>query len=158
MIYIIEGPDGAGKTTLAEKLHKSNPGSLILHFGTPANEEEAKNYWKVYLNTLECHEGETLILDRSWYSDMVYGPVMRHRNEMTSEHKHILELAVLALGGGVVIYCTGAQRTLWSRCTARGESYIANSDQHKEICNKYNEVMHSVDRLPVIYYNTTMKW
>ena len=136
MIYIIEGPDGAGKTTLVEKLQKVHAGAKVMHFGTPATPEEAKNYWRTYLRALKENTSDVVIFDRSWYSDMVYGPVMRGKEEMTIEHKEILELAVKALGGGIVIYCTGNQKTLWSRCTRRGESYLRNADEHKAICNQ----------------------
>lgn len=158
MIYIIEGPDGAGKTTLAEQIKEANPGSKILHFGAPATLEEAENYWMVYLAVLKAHAGETVILDRSWYSDMVYGPIMRAREDMSIEHKEILEMTVRALGGGIVIYCTGVQKQLWSRCIARGENYIPNIDVHKSICSAYDDVMKGVKWLPVVRYNTTAKW
>lgn len=158
MIYIIDGPDGAGKSTLAKRIHEASPGSEILHFGAPQTEEEANNYWQVYMNALNKAADHTIIFDRSWYSDMVYGPVMRGKEEMTDMHRQCLEHAVRSLGGGLVIYCTGVQRKLWSRCLQRGETYIKNGDQHKAICQKYDEVMHSITRLPIIVYNTTAEW
>lgn len=159
MIYIIDGPDGAGKTTLAQQIKAASPGSEIMHFGTPATPEEAANYWQVYLAAIEkAADGHTIIFDRSWYSDLVYGPVMRGKQEMTEQHKDCLEHAVRSSGGGLVIYCTGVQRKLWSRCLQRGETYIKNGDQHKAICQKYDEVMRNIKRLPLVVYNTTAAW
>ena len=158
MIYIIDGPDGAGKSTLAQTIHAASPGSKVLHFGAPATSEEAANYWLTYLQVIEENEGQTLILDRSWYSDLVYGPVMRGCQEMTMDHVDCLEHAVRSCGGGLVIYCTGVQRKLWSRCLQRGETYIKNGDQHKVICQKYDEVMHQIKRLPLVVNNTTATW
>ena len=34
MIYIIEGPDGAGKTTLVEQIRKSNYNAVVKQFNT----------------------------------------------------------------------------------------------------------------------------
>lgn len=159
MIYIVEGPDGAGKSTLAQQIKAASPGSEILHFGAPKNSVEADNYWKDYMYGIEkAADGRTIIFDRSWYSDRVYGPVMRNREEMTLSHLTALEHAVRSCGGGLVIYCTGVQRKLWSRCLQRGETYIKNADQHKAICQKYDEVMHQIKRLPLVVYNTTATW
>lgn len=158
MIYIIDGPDGAGKSTLAQKIREASPGSKILHFGAPTTQLEAENYWQVYLKAIEEAGDQTVIFDRSWYSDLVYGPVIRGQQEMTEQHKDCLEHAVRSCGGGLVIYCTGVQRKLWSRCLQRGETFIKNGDQHKAICRKYDEVMHNIERLPVVVYNTTAEW
>lgn len=158
MYYIIDGPDGAGKSTLARQIQEANPGSIILHFGTPATEEEANNYWLTYFNALKDYADKVVIFDRSWYSDMVYGPVMRNRCEMSPEHAEMLEMTVRSLGGGIVIYCTGVQSKLWSRCVRRGETYIPDSAVHKRICEAYDSVMRDITWLPVIRYNTTTTW
>lgn len=163
MIYLVDGPDGAGKTTLARKIKEASPGAEIVHFGAPATAEEADNYWKVYLNAIEQASvntaySKTIIFDRSWYSDLVYGPVMRGKTELTDEHRTCLEHAVRSCGGGLVIYCTGVQRKLWSRCLQRGETYITNAEQHKAICEKYDEVMKTIKLLPLVVYNTTVPW
>lgn len=159
MIYIIDGPDGAGKSTLAENILAASQCAVLKHFGTPKTPEEADNYWQIYLEAVEsAADGHTVIFDRSWYSDLVYGPIMRGKQEMTEAHKNCLEHAVRSVGGGLVIYCTGVQRKLWSRCCMRGETYIKNADQHKAICQKYDEVMHNITRLPLVIYNTTTEW
>ena len=44
MIYIIEGPDGAAKSTLVEQIKKSHMNAKVLHFGAPQTPEEADNY------------------------------------------------------------------------------------------------------------------
>ena len=160
MIYIIEGPDGAGKTTLVEQIKKSHMNAKVLHFGAPQTPEEADNYYKVYAGAINAmRDDEVLIFDRSWYSDMVYGPVMRNRHEMTQEHAVMLSAMVVARGGGIIIYCTAPIKVLWSRCQRRGETYLQNQAQLQAISIGYRKVMaENVRFLPVVRYDTAARW
>lgn len=160
MIYIIEGPDGAGKTTLVEQIKKSHMNAKVLHFGAPQTPEEADNYYKVYVEAINAkRDDEVLIFDRSWYSDMVYGPVMRNRHEMTQEHADMLSAMVVARGGGIIIYCTAPIKVLWSRCQRRGETYLQNQAQLQAISIGYSKVMaENVRFLPVVRYDTAARW
>ena len=160
MIYIIEGPDGAGKTTLVEQIRKSHMNAKVLHFGAPQTPEEADNYYKVYAEAINAkHDDEVLIFDRSWYSDMVYGPVMRNRQEMTQEHADMLSAMVVACGGGIIIYCTAPIKVLWARCQRRGETYLQNQAQLQAIATGYSKVMaENVRFLPVVRYDTAARW
>ena len=160
MIYIIEGPDGAGKTTLVEQIKKSHMNAKVLHFGAPQTPEEADNYYKVYAEAISAkRDDEVLIFDRSWYSDMVYGPVMRNRQEMTQEHADMLSAMVVACGGGIIIYCTAPIKVLWARCQRRGETYLQNQAQLQAIATGYSKVMaENVRFLPVVRYDTAARW
>lgn len=160
MIYIIEGPDGAGKTTLVEQIKKSHMNAKVLHFGAPQTPEEADNYYKVYAEAINAkRDDEVLIFDRSWYSDMVYGPVMRNRQEMTQEHADMLSAMVVACGGGIIIYCTAPIKVLWARCQRRGETYLQNQAQLQAISVGYSKVMaENVRFLPVVRYDTAARW
>lgn len=157
--YIIEGPDGAGKTTLMEKIKAAHKGAVVCHFGKPETDEDAYNYWQVYMQAIKKNaDAEVVIFDRCWYSDMVYGPVMRGRHEMTVDNMENLELAIKACGGGTIIYCTGKVEELWARCKSRGEEYITTIETLNNLCCAYDEVMKLPKYLPVIYYNTTARW
>lgn len=160
MIYIIEGPDGAGKTTLVEQIKKSHMNAKVLHFGAPQTPEEADNYYKIYAEAINAKcDDEVLIFDRSWYSDMVYGPVMRNRQEMTQEHADMLSAMVVARGGGIIIYCTAPIKVLWARCQRRGETYLQNQAQLQAIAIGYSKVMaENVRFLPVVRYDTAARW
>ncbi len=158
MIIIVDGPDGSGKSTLIEKLLMSHPGSHKVHFGTPADDAAAYAYWEVYAQAIkEAGTASVVIFDRSWLSDMVYGPVMRGRQEMTALHAEMLEGMVVSHGGGLVIYCTAPTRTLWMRCNSRGETYIKSIEQLDEIASLYIPVMKNCS-LPVIRYDTAARW
>lgn len=159
MLIIVEGPDGAGKSTLIDKLLKSNPGSLYRHFSNPKTDDEAFGYWKIYVNAIkETDPTKVTIFDRSWYSDRVYAPIFRGREEMDSLHVEMLENTAVMHGGAVVIYCTAPVSVLWQRCKKRGEDFVKTSDQLAAIHAGYCKVMRDECKLPCIRYDTNVRW
>lgn len=157
--YLIDGPDGAGKTTLVEKLLKQFPGALVVHCGKPANDEEAFNYWKKHASIIKDSADERVVIfDRCWYSDRVYAPIMRGREEMTPQQREYLELLVKEHGGGVVLYLTGNVRDLWRRCKRRGEDYITSESLLRRLHDRYELEMKLVTVLPVVRIDTTVRW
>lgn len=135
MIYIIEGPDGAGKTTYAEFL-SSVTGFPVRHFSNPKSEQEKAKMFDMYVEALE--KNDNVIFDRSWISDMVYGPVLRGGATITPDQANMLG-NMLAGKGGKVIYCTSDLRTLLERAYSRGEELI-KPHQFVDIVNGYQMV------------------
>ena len=148
MIIILEGPDGSGKTTLAQQLARQT-GYPILHRTQPKTEEEKKLMLGEYLQTI--NSCKNMIFDRCWYSEMAYGPVMRDDSVISYPEMYALE-RMLAKGGAVIIHCTGPEPTLWKRCTRRGEEYITSRDNFKAIYDNYNEIMSVPHYVPVLKY------
>lgn len=80
-IVILEGPDAAGKTTLADFLDTrfsvvTNKPVLRLHFGKPEIKDwGAHNYGVACM--LEYLSQETIIIDRFHWSELAYGRVIR---------------------------------------------------------------------------------
>lgn len=148
MIFIIEGPDGSGKSTLAEKLSKQT-GYTVIHRSNPKSEEEKQAMLDMYVK--EIKTGKNLILDRCWYSEMVYGPVMRDEHIIDTYKMYYLE-KLLAKRGALVIYCTDTPETLWQRCTSRGEDYVTDYKTFVEICEGYEKLMSIPHIIPVVRY------
>lgn len=148
MIIIIEGPDGSGKTTLAEKLSKQT-GYPVVHRSQPKTEEEKKQMMDQYVTTIEA--GKNMIFDRCWYSEMVYGPVMRDASVITYPEMYLLEHK-LAKHGALIIYCTDKPKTLWRRATKRGEDYITHYDTFECICTGFDALMSVPHLVPVVKY------
>lgn len=153
MIIIIEGCDGAGKTTLIESLTTQYPFAKTFHFGAPvAGEDQFLRYAKPIL---EADPLDVIIYDRSWYSEFVYGPVMRGKYEFLPEHSQILEKLVMQHGGGFVVYATASVDTLWERCTQRGETYITDKETLRKIDEQYKLIMCTIPKhLNVIRWDT----
>lgn len=148
MIIIIEGPDGAGKTTLAEQISRQTKYPII-HRTKPKNEEEKKLMMGEYLQTIRS--GKNMIFDRCWYSEMAYGPVMRDSSVISYPQMYELE-EQLSKVGAIIIYATGPKAALWQRCQKRGENYITTRDQFNAIYDNYTEIMKVPHHIPVVRY------
>ena len=159
MIIIVEGPDGAGKTTRINQLLDAHPGSSYKHFSNPKTSQEADDYWKVYTEAVKASDpNKVTIFDRSWYSDRVYGPIIRGHMEMLYQHVEMLEALVYRYGGGYVIYCTAPTHLLWKRCQERGETFVLSKEKLEAIRESYELVMKNDCKLPVMRIDTSAKW
>lgn len=149
MIIILEGPDGAGKSTLAEKISKQT-GYRLLHRSQPKTEDDKRLMMEEYMRVIES--GENCVFDRAWYSEMVYGPIMRNESIISYPDMYRLE-RMLAHRGALIIYCTSTVDKLWRRCTQRGEDYIMDNNTLENICSKYITLMYDIPHLiPVVSY------
>ena len=148
MIIIIDGPDGSGKSTLAAKLSKQT-GYPVVHRSAPKSAEEKAAMMQMYLQAIK--EGKNIIWDRCWYSEMVYGPVMRDEHVITYPQMYELE-RLLAKRGAIIIYCTDKPEVLWRRCALRGEDYVPSYEVFIDICKGYEELMNAPHIVPVVKY------
>ena len=151
MIIIIEGPDGSGKTTLAEKLSKQTNYPIIhtIHKSQPKTDEEKKLMMGEYLQTIRS--GKNMIFDRCWYSEMAYGPVMRGTSAISYPDMYELE-EQLTKCGAIIIYATGHKAALWQRCQKRGEDYITSRDDFNAIYENFDRLMKIPHHIPVVRY------
>ena len=148
MIIIIEGPDGSGKTTLAGVLSRQT-GFPMVHRTQPKSEEEKARMMQEYVATIKA--GKNAIFDRCWYSEMVYGPIMRDKSVISYPEMYELEW-LLTKRGALIIYCTDRPETLWYRCSKRGEDYITDYDTFVSICKEFDKIMSVPHRIPVVRY------
>ena len=148
MIIIIEGPDGSGKTSLAEKISKQTKYPII-HRTQPKSEEEKKRMMGEYLQLIRSNKN--CILDRCWYSEMAYGPVMRDASVLSYPQMYELE-EMLAKTGAIIIYATGPKAALWQRCQRRGEDYVTSRDNFNAICENFDAIMNVPHHVPVVRY------
>ena len=149
MRIILEGPDGSGKSTLAKKL-RSAFGYPIHHFSYPKTKYEKENLAKIYRKFLSEHDD--VIIDRMWYSTLVYGPIMRGKSEVTLAQSMSLEIEYKPL----VIYCTGNPLLLWERCKKRGEDYVSDPNKFLQICERYDALMlEGTHVVPIYVFDTT---
>lgn len=148
MLIIIEGPDGSGKSTLAAKI-SSQTGYDVVHRSQPKTQADKDRMLAEYI--LLISSGRNIILDRSWYSEMVYGQVMRDKSVISTSQMYALE-EQLTKTGALIIYCTDDKDVLWERCQVRGEDYITDRETFDSICDKYDKLFFSPHYVPVVTY------
>lgn len=150
MIFILEGPDGAGKSTLAKKL-KLITGYDIVARDRPKSQEDKDGMMAGYKELIQ--DNKSFILDRSWYSEMVYGKIVRGENYIDKGKMIELEALIIQNGGGVIIHCTNEIDILWDRCQVRGEDYITDRSTLDIIRLGYHKLFDKTPHmLPVFNY------
>jgi adenylate kinase family enzyme len=104
-MVIIEGPDGSGKTTLAQSLSESL-GMRVLHAGGPPKDAVE------LLKRVRAQKGSRGdILDRcGLISEFVYGTVLRGKPFLTKAQ--VLTYLNRDFSGWIIIYCRPSRGTL----------------------------------------------
>lgn len=72
-VYIVEGADGTGKTTFANRM--AELGARIVHNGPPGIEDEFSRYLNQITEAIHFRDvlGQSTVIDRSFLSEAVYG-------------------------------------------------------------------------------------
>lgn len=142
-IYIMEGPDGCGKSVLATDLLREleAPAVLTRHGPYPGDKE----VWRRYLTSmLPALTGlADCVLDRSWLSESIYGAVYRGGADRISVwQRRMLERVALSRGAALT-FC----RTDWETCAenfrlrkAEGGEMLDDVTQLKEVYHAYRDL------------------
>lgn len=151
MIIILEGVDGAGKSTLAKQMSEEY-NMPIHHFSYPKTEEEKANMFQMYADAI--HEYGNGIFDRCWYSEMVYGPMLREKSCISWEQMIELEKLLASNGGGLLVHCTAPFETIWNRFETRGDDYIKQDRATlQQLHARYDRLMIPFEhKIPVVRY------
>jgi len=157
MIIILEGPDGAGKTTLAETLRQKLQGNKLVHIVKhgPYRDLTSEHLCKIYFRgmTPALTHDDIVIMDRSWLSEPIYGNAYRDGlNRIDTPRKRMLERVALSRGA-VVINCLPDFETCLKTFKSRiNDEYLDTPTQLQDVYGDY-ELLDLHTALPVIHYN-----
>lgn len=124
MLILLEGPDGAGKTTLAEKLVNfiNSPqviGSAILHHRGPPSEPTLLEEYLLPLAGYVPGTGDHVVCDRWHLGELVY-PGLLQRSSLADDRLQLQYLQLfLASRGALVIHVDATYDTLLGRLMDR---------------------------------------
>jgi thymidylate kinase len=146
---VIEGCDGTGKTTLADRLATAYEVTVIHADRTPNHIDLTTRYL-----ALLARPGR-IVLDRSFLSEPVYGPLYRGGSRLTPAQVATLARAV-ADRGGVCVHLTAPAAAIADRIAARGDPTIPSLTEIKHILTRYERVFAAISGyVPIIRIDTT---
>lgn len=126
MIILLEGPDGAGKTTLAQELVvdlTSRDRDVRLIRRGPIQADVFTEYLRPLDDLIGKPAGTIWILDRWHVGELIYGPILRGKSELTKFQSAYLEM-VLQTFGCHFMHITASSETLEARWDVRPDGLI----------------------------------
>lgn len=134
MIYILEGPDGVGKTTLANEILKRTKGHLL--HATFDDNWNIKEYHRELIRIAkQLSKYQDVVLDRWAISELVYGNVFRS-GPSYNVNDFIFE--EIYPGEVVWIYCRNDNAV---------ENHLKNQRTRKEMFESMEQVVEEYDKV-----------
>lgn len=151
MVYIFEGLDGTGKTTLVQKLSeelkKRNIRHNVIKESVTHDEDEKKD--RINRNALLRFRNKITIYDRATIiDDFVYKPVIDGEASLLNT----LVSDTVCNGRTVVFYLEAPIDTLCERIGKRGDEYLdydGLAEQLKTLSEQYEEVFEKLHIIPI---------
>ncbi len=133
-IVVVEGSDGAGKTTLIEHAREGQKERYFLTVRASRYPPDVKTAFQ-YLNWIKHQRDFDVVLDRTHFiSDRIYGPLLRNEDLFKS-----LPVS-FGIEGAIVIYARPPLDTIKLNL-AKGFQMIGVLDSIDEIVKRYDEHM-----------------
>lgn len=138
-VIILEGPDGGGKTILAQSLVEKY-GFKYEHEGPPEPSWSSDCLFRHYVMTLykAQHSRQPVVLDRHYLGETIYGPVMRDRSLLTDNQVTLIERIVRAGGTRVVLCLPHWDNVLRNWLAKKGQDYVDKSERLHTIYKMYH--------------------
>jgi thymidylate kinase len=134
VIIVLEGPDKAGKTTLADAFARvlEKEGSVArIHCG-PLRRHPLDEYLRQVLES--CRRYDHVVCDRLHVGEQIYGPMLRDGSKMSLAEENYIDMG-LAAQGAQLIYVLPDEEVLVKRME-EGDTLV-NVDQVLEARRRY---------------------
>lgn len=149
-MIIVEGIDGVGKTTLVNFIVEH--GLEKHHFDYDAKNMDLYNKYMSILNSTNLNK----VLDRSFISEMVYGPVIRGKSKLELEQYKKLLLEYKKCGT-TIVYLTAPKEVLLQRRQNDLQDYETIQKFYEELKFYYESIMsYSSDYINIIKLDTSL--
>lgn len=149
MLVILEGPDGGGKSTIAAKLRPFN----IIHHGPYVGEENIyHHYFESLMEAARDQHRGTIIFDRSWLSEPIYGNVIRGYDRLGTKAR-MLDRIALGLGAVAVLCLPPIDRVLSTVAHRQQDEYVKKIQQMEDIYEGYRGGLDT--SIPTVTYDFT---
>lgn len=154
-VIIVEGPDGAGKTTLARALCEQLS-ARYEHFGPlpqfKSHQDPSRLYAEAMLPAVHGHQH--VVMDRSWLSERPYGKICRNgENRISMASQRMLERLAMRCGAVVVLCKPPIDRIIESYARRKQIEYASSEEIITKIYYEYNAFR---TELPVCHYDYTL--
>lgn len=147
-MLILEGIDGVGKTTVVDCLEKL--GMKKYHFDY---DEKNTDLVSKYLRVIN-QDTKNIVLDRSFISEMVYGPVIRSHCKLSIEEYKQLLKAYKKIGAKI-IYLTAPKEILIERRKDDSTDSKILEKYYDELKQQYDKIMALTNKyIEVLKYDT----
>ena len=154
MLIIVEGSDGAGKSTLVRRietyLRETDPHSTIdiQHFGPPKS-HPLKEY-ESPLFRYRPSTGRHVICDRHFVGEWVYPNIFGRMTLADDAMWHHI-LAFLTSRGAVITHVDPSDDVITKRIVRRGDMMIS-PEQTLIAAHRFREVLSTITTIPVVRY------
>lgn len=144
-VVVIEGPDGAGKTTLAREAQHLE----YIHFGPPPKWKNGA--WLQYFDLLkdlwENPRPDGVVIDRFIYGELIYGPILRGGTDLTWAHVRMLERVLMGLSAQLVV-CIPPWQIVWDNWQKNlADELIQDEDQMFQVYTFYQDLLKDKNRM-----------
>lgn len=147
-VIILEGPDGSGKTYLANALSQVYGYRIVKTDRPMPGENLFKTYTDALMEALRDHR--PVVFDRHYLGESVYGPIMRGIDTLGDQGKALIERIVAARGVRLLICLPDFSQNLanWS---GKAEDYLTKVDQLRKIYRAYEQAFCHLDGFAETY-------
>lgn len=134
MRVIFEGPDGAGKTTLAQ--HFIRQGHEYKHEGPPRRPDLLQYYANVLISS-----GPNTVFDRLYLGELVYGPIYRRADRLGMDGARLMSRLTRAMGVQEIVCLPPYSVCLKNWQARKAQEMIQQEHQFYQIYSWYERLV-----------------